>query len=86
MPQKPDAKKDICKQVNPLPDRPGPRPLPTGGGGGGLPAELPDLPASRRAYGAVGRPARARGRRCAELMKAYDPALVGLLVPGMVIR
>jgi phospholipid/cholesterol/gamma-HCH transport system substrate-binding protein len=80
--KKQNAKKDICKQVNLIPGAP----LPSGGGGGGLPSELPDLAGvPRAAYGTM-EPWSRKGPTMRQLMKVYDPALVGLLVPGMVIR
>ncbi|GEP38685.1 hypothetical protein NPS01_23480 [Nocardioides psychrotolerans] len=68
-----------------------------GGGGGGLPGlpELPGLPggglggllgAGRAGFGAQQEPGQAGGATMGQLMEAYDPALVSLLVPGMVIR
>lgn len=70
-----------------------------GGGNGGGPIELPELPglpdlggalggllgAGRTGFGAQDQ-ARAGGATMGQLMEAYDPALVSLLVPGMVIR
>lgn len=65
--------------------------LPDGGGGGGgggddpLPEiPIPDLP--RAAFGPDRPAATGSGPTMGELMKAYDPALVSLLVPGMVTR
>jgi phospholipid/cholesterol/gamma-HCH transport system substrate-binding protein len=86
--KKQNEKKDVCKQVNQPPGLP----LPGGGagdGGGGLPSlGLPGV--GRAAYG----PAQswsaqswsAKGPTMRQLMKMYDPALVSLLVPGMVVR
>jgi phospholipid/cholesterol/gamma-HCH transport system substrate-binding protein len=80
--KKQNAKKDICKEVNLVPGAP----LPSGGGGGGLTSELPDLAGvPRAAYGTM-EPWSRKGPTMRQLMKVYDPALVGLLVPGMVIR
>lgn len=69
-----------------------------GGGGGLLPGggrlpggdKLPDLPqlpggVLRSGFGPTAR-APARGPTMGQLMEAFDPALVTLLVPGMVIR
>ncbi|MDP2774072.1 MAG: MCE family protein [Nocardioides sp.] len=70
-----------------------------GGGGGGIPdlpglPPLPDLPLgglggllNRPAFTAgQADPSSARGPTMGQLMESYDPALVSLLVPGMVIR
>ncbi|WP_309649503.1 MCE family protein [Nocardioides sp.] len=71
----------------------------TGGGDGG-PIELPELPglpglggglggllgAGRTGFGAQDDSAKAGGATMGQLMEVYDPALVSLLVPGMVVR
>jgi len=78
--KKKNRKKDVCKQLNALP---------TGGGGGGLPTSLPSLPGVGRAgFGPTTSAAQTdpRGPTMRQLMDVYDPALVSLLVPGMVIR
>ncbi len=71
--------KDVCQQLNTLPGLPGP----SDSGGGGLPTVIPGLP--RAAYGPSASSS-TRGPTLGELMKLYDPALVSLLVPGMVVR
>ncbi len=73
--------KDVCKELNTLPGLP---PLPgTGGGdGGGLPG-LPGVP--RAGFGPTQQWS-SKGPTMGQLMKAYDPTLVSLLVPGMVVR
>ena len=58
------------------------------GDGGGVPEvpEIPGLPGAPRAgYGPTDTWS-ARGPTMSDLMKSYDPALVALLVPGMVTR
>ena len=87
--KKQNEKKDVCKQLNLVPGLPG-GPLPGGGGGGGggggLPTALPTLPGvGRAAYGPTGSWS-TRGPTMRQLTELYDPALVGLLVPGMVVR
>jgi phospholipid/cholesterol/gamma-HCH transport system substrate-binding protein len=83
--KKKNEHKDVCKQLNTLPDVPGV------GTGGGLPTQLPTklptkLPGVGRAgYGPTGSWS-ARGPTMRQLMRIYDPALVSLLVPGMVVR
>jgi phospholipid/cholesterol/gamma-HCH transport system substrate-binding protein len=82
--KKENEKKDICKLVNP---GPGGVPSLPGGGGGGLPTAVPTgIPGvGRAAYGPAGSWS-TRGPTMRQLMKLYDPALVSLLVPGMVVR
>ncbi|WP_134740082.1 MCE family protein [Nocardioides sp. 503] len=68
----------------------------TGSGGGGtiplpdLPLPLPDLPGALGGLGRTGfgddAPPKGGGPTMGQLMEAYDPDLVSLLVPGMVIR
>jgi phospholipid/cholesterol/gamma-HCH transport system substrate-binding protein len=62
--------------------------LPTGGGGGGpitLPTGVPTL--GRPAFGESRAPTwDRRGPTMGQLMELYDPALVDLMVPGMVTR
>jgi phospholipid/cholesterol/gamma-HCH transport system substrate-binding protein len=71
--------KDVCKQLNLVPGLP----LPSNTGGGGLPIPIPGVP--RPGYGpTTGQPS-ARGPTIGQLMKTYDPDLVSLLVPGMVV-
>lgn len=78
--KKENQNKDVCKQLASVPGLP---PAP-GGGGGGLPTSLPtSLPrpglGSTASWGV-------NGPTLEQLMKMYDPALVSLLVPGMVVR
>ena len=76
--------KDICKQLNLVPGLPVPTTLPT------LPTLLPTAlptllrPAAPRA--GAGPDKRRRGPTYADLMDVYDPHLVSLLVPGMVMK
>jgi phospholipid/cholesterol/gamma-HCH transport system substrate-binding protein len=73
--------KEVCQALNQLPDG-------DGGGDGPIPDEgLPDGPINlpRAGFGPADSWG-ARGPTMGELMKAYDPALVALLVPGMVTR
>lgn len=81
--------KDICKQLNAVPGLPGVPttlptiPVPTTT----LPTLLPTLlrqPGAPRA--GTGQRTTAHGPTMGELMDAYDPHLVSLLVPGMVLR
>ncbi|GCD89584.1 MCE family protein [Nocardioides sp. LS1] len=76
--KKKNEKKDVCKQLNALPG------LPVPSSSGGLPTSLPSLPG-------VGRTAMFSswgpdGPTLGQLMKLYNPALVSLLVPGMVTQ
>ena len=74
--KKKNQDKQVCKQIN--------QPISLPGGGGGLPTSLPTgLPRS-----GVGPTTSwsADGPTLGQLMKYYDPALVSLLVPGMVVR
>ena len=84
--------KDVCKELNALPEPPVPLPTtippsvvpttipPTPG----LPTSLPSLPGVGRP--GAGDPRPQGGPTMGELMETYDPALVSLLVPGMVLR
>ena len=77
--KKKNRKKDVCKEVNQIPEVPG-------GGGGGLPSGLPSVPGvPRAAFGPTDNWS-TQGPTMRQLMKLYDPALVSLLVPGMVVR
>ena len=69
----------VCKALNSLP---------TGGTGGPLPSTLPTsiLPSLPREGARRVQPFDARGPTMGQMMKMYDPALVNLLVPGMVLR
>jgi phospholipid/cholesterol/gamma-HCH transport system substrate-binding protein len=71
--------KDVCKQINLVPGLP----LPSNTGGGGLPLPISGL--LRPGYGPTTGHGSARGPTMGELMETYDPALVSLLVPGMVV-
>jgi phospholipid/cholesterol/gamma-HCH transport system substrate-binding protein len=75
--KKKNEDKDVCKQLNQIPGPPVPVPS------GGLPTSLPTLP--RTGYGPTGTWS-PRGPTMRQLTKVYDPALVSLLVPGMVVR
>ena len=76
--KKKNKNKDVCKELNQLPVVPG-----TGGGViPGLPA-IPGVP--RAAFGPASDFATS-GPTMRQLMTLYDPTLVSLLVPGMVIR
>lgn len=81
--KKKNQDKAVCKQLNTLPD------LPTPSGSGPLDPITSGLPvqAMERAAGTLTvRTWGARGPTMGELMDLYDPALVSLLVPGMVTR
>ena len=69
--------KDVCKQLNMLPGLP---PAPTS-----LPG-LPGLGLPRAGFGTTTPVSPTKGPTMAQLMASYDPTLVSLLVPGMVIR
>jgi phospholipid/cholesterol/gamma-HCH transport system substrate-binding protein len=71
--------KDVCKQLNLVPGLP----LPSNTGGGGLPIPIPGLP--RAGFGPTTAQQSARGPTMGDLIQTYDPALVSLLVPGMVV-
>jgi phospholipid/cholesterol/gamma-HCH transport system substrate-binding protein len=78
--------KDLCKQLNLLPGLPHLPGLP------GLPAipGLPDLGGvlglPRPAFGPTASWSKTRGPTLRQLTAVFDPALVQLLVPGMVVR
>ncbi|GAA2146280.1 hypothetical protein GCM10009844_22130 [Nocardioides koreensis] len=72
--------KPICEYVNALPG------APTPSGGGGLPTSLPSVPGVPRAGFGPTQHWSAQGPTMRQLMKLYDPSLVSLLVPGMVVR
>ena len=76
--------KDVCKQLNQVPNPP--VPLPTESVPTGLPSlpTLPGLPGAGRA--GAGESRAPRGPTVRQLMDAYDPNLVSLLLPGMVLR
>lgn len=72
--QKPaNRDKDVCRELNSGPGLP-------------LPTTLPSLPGVGRAGTQERRTVPAQGPTLGDLMDAYDPALVSLLVPGMVLR
>jgi phospholipid/cholesterol/gamma-HCH transport system substrate-binding protein len=77
--KKKNEDKDICKQIlNQVPDVPGGLPLPT---------DLPGLPGLGRAgFGPTKDWSPTHGPTMRQLTEVYDPALVNLLVPGMVVR
>jgi phospholipid/cholesterol/gamma-HCH transport system substrate-binding protein len=77
----------LCDQQpnNPLCDVLPDGPLGTGDGDGGGDPTLPPLPLPRAGFGPT-QGLSARGPTMGDLMKAYDPGLVALLVPGMVTR
>ena len=78
--KKKNRDKDVCKQLNNLPGGP----LPSGGGlPSGLPTSLPGV--GRAGYGPT-ESWSAQGPTMRQLTQLYDPALVNLLVPGMVVR
>lgn len=79
--KKKNQDKDVCKQLNALPGLPTPS-----GGGGGLPTSLPSLPGAGRAGFGPTAQWSSHGPTMGQLMKLYDPTLVSLLVPGMVVR
>ncbi|KRF01427.1 hypothetical protein ASG88_08110 [Nocardioides sp. Soil777] len=75
--------KDVCREVNQVPNLP----LPTETTSvPGVPVPLPSLP-TVPGLGRAGTQERTvRGPTYGELMDSFDPALVSLLVPGMVLR
>jgi phospholipid/cholesterol/gamma-HCH transport system substrate-binding protein len=76
--KKKNEDKDVCKQLKDLPDIPGGLPLPS---------DLTDLPGLGRAgFGPTKDWSPTRGPTMRQLTEVYDPALVNLLVPGMVVR
>ena len=73
----------LCRALEQVPGLPH---LPEGGGGlPGLPG-LPEIPGLGRAATGPTGDGRGHGPTMGELSRAFDPALVRLLVPGMVIR
>ena len=81
--KKKNRDKDVCKQLNTVPG------LPTPSGSGPLDpitSGLPLRPMPRAAGGMTVDAWGARGPTMGDLMDVYDPALVSLLVPGMVTR
>ncbi|MEO5665954.1 MAG: MCE family protein [Nocardioides sp.] len=79
--------KDICKQLNAVPGLPGvPTTLPTLPIPTTLPTVLPTLLRQPGAPRAGTAQRSVQGPTMGELMDIYDPHLVSLLVPGMVLR
>ena len=76
--------KDVCRELNSLPGLPPPPvPVPTTLAPPQLPTQLPTtLPRP----GTGERRTAAGGPTVADLVEVYDPALVSLLIPGMVLR
>ena len=87
-----NREKNVCKELNAVPDPPLPTeslPTPT------LPTSLPPTPTlpipttglpTLLPRAGAGEPRPQGGPTMGELMETYDPALVSLLVPGMVLR
>jgi phospholipid/cholesterol/gamma-HCH transport system substrate-binding protein len=78
--------KDVCREINQLPNLPLPTETTTVPG---VPVPLPSIPGvpSLPGVGRAGTQERApRGPTYGQLMDSFDPALVSLLVPGMVLR
>ncbi|MCW2794350.1 MAG: virulence factor Mce family protein [Nocardioides sp.] len=76
--KKKNEKKDVCKELNQIPG------LPLPSSSGGLPTGIPTLP--RPGYGPTAGWSTTQGPTMRQLTRLYDPALVSLLVPGMVVR
>jgi phospholipid/cholesterol/gamma-HCH transport system substrate-binding protein len=85
--EKPEYReKDVCKELNQVPGLPLPtESLPTTIVPTTRPTTLPSLPGLGRAGAGDERRSRG-GPTIGDLMETYDPALVSLLVPGMVVR
>jgi phospholipid/cholesterol/gamma-HCH transport system substrate-binding protein len=78
-----NADKDVCRELNKLPGLP----LPSLDVPSTLPSlPLPSLPGVNRAPVGAQEKRGTGGARMSDLVEAYDPALVSLLVPGMVLR
>jgi phospholipid/cholesterol/gamma-HCH transport system substrate-binding protein len=75
--------KAVCKQLNLVPGLPGLPGLGSSTGDGGGLLGIPGLP--RAPFGVGATPQPSRGPTMRQLMDSYDPALVSLLVPGMVV-
>ena len=73
----------LCQALGQLPGLPG-----GGGGGGGLPTlpSIPGLPGLNRPASGPDSTTTTRGPTLRQLTRLFDPALVKLLVPGMVTR
>jgi phospholipid/cholesterol/gamma-HCH transport system substrate-binding protein len=80
--------KDVCRELNQVPNLPVPLPTETTTVPG-VPVPVPSLPGVPTLPGAgrAGTQQRTpQGPTYGELMDSFDPALVSLLVPGMVLR
>jgi phospholipid/cholesterol/gamma-HCH transport system substrate-binding protein len=80
--------KDVCRELNQLPNLPVPLPTETTTVPG-VPVPVPSLPGVPTLPGAARAGTQQRtpqGPTYGELMDSFDPALVSLLVPGMVLR
>jgi phospholipid/cholesterol/gamma-HCH transport system substrate-binding protein len=78
--------KDVCRELNQLPNLPLPTETTTVPG---VPVPVPSLPSlpPLPGVGRAGTQQRVpRGLTYGQLMESFDPALVSLLVPGMVLR
>ena len=78
--------KDVCRELNQLPNLPLPTETTTIPG---VPVPLPSVPGvpTLPGVGRAGTQERAaQGPTYGQLMDSFDPALVSLLVPGMVLR
>lgn len=83
--KKANEDKDVCRELNQLPNLPVPLPTETTTVPG-VPVPLPSVP-SVPGLGRAGTQERTpRGPTYGELMDTFDPALVSLLIPGMVLR
>ncbi len=81
--KKKNKNKAVCKELNVLPNLP----TPSSSGGGPLDPITSGLPQqAERAGVGLTKDWGARGPTMGDLMDLYDPALVSLLVPGMVTR
>ena len=85
--KKKNEKTVVCRIVNQIPGLPN---LPGGELPSGIPTELPSLPGVGGPLGlgraGAGPTQTAQGPTLGQLSRAFDPALVRLLVPGMVTR
>ena len=87
---KKNEKTVVCRIINQIPGLPH---LPGGELPSGIPTELPSLPGGLDLGGVlglgrtgVGPTQSAQGPTLGQLSRVFDPALVHLLVPGMVTR
>jgi phospholipid/cholesterol/gamma-HCH transport system substrate-binding protein len=82
--RKKNEKTVVCRALNQLPGLPN---LPGLSGGGAQPSGLPSLPGLLGlGRTGVGPTRQAHGPTMGQLSRMFDPALVRLLVPGMVTR